>query len=360
MGAWPLFSKRELSAALQELEALLAATPQGARQVTVIGPKGGGTKTSTVAAVLHLLSDRVVGMVVGVDCNADKGTLTQRMGMASSQVPSRLLTLAQNPSTVQYLLDLSAYLDRVGRIHMLHNDGVPSRQVDRITREQYSELLVLLSHYAEITFVDTGTSMVHPSTLAALDGADHVVIAAAAEPPALQITTEGVAELVDLGYGPLISRSTIVATVTDPGARPEAYTKGVDFFAARCGHVQIVPYDRAAGAVGAIRWNRLRAATELAYARIAGSITRALIPAREAAADRNSPFSPGIRRESAASRWAPLAADVSEVPDGNHEPETPRPSPGRLIAASETPRADSVQPLPAWALGGGDDSHTDG
>ena len=228
MGAWPLFSKRELSAALQELEALLAATPQGARQVTVIGPKGGGTKTSTVAAVLHLLSDRVVGMVVGVDCNADKGTLTQRMGMASSQVPSRLLTLAQNPSTVQFLLDLSAYLDRVGRIHLLHNDGVPSRQVDRITREQYSELLVLLSHYAEITFVDTGTSMVHPSTLAALDGADHVVIAAAAEPPALQITTEGVAELVDLGYGPLISRSTIVATVTDPGRvrrlTPRAWT----------------------------------------------------------------------------------------------------------------------------------------
>jgi len=304
MNAWSWFgsSRRELAEALEDLDDLFAVTPQGARQVTVIGPKGGGTKTSTVAAVLHLLSDRVVGMLVGVDCNADKGTLTQRMGLVSSQVPSRLLTLAKQPSSVQYLVDLSAYLDRVGRVHLLHNDGVASRDVDRITREQYDELLVLLSRYAEIAVVDTGTSMVHPSTLAALDRADHVVIAAAAEPPALQITTEGVAELVALGYGQLIAESTMVATVTDPAARPDAYAQGVDFFAARCGHVEVVPYDRAAGAVGSIRWNRLRPATEVAYARIAGHVARSLrlSPSTEVA---DSERQLTIHRESPLVRW---------------------------------------------------------
>ena len=141
MNAWSWFGsrRRELAEVLEDLDDLFAVTWQGARQVTVIGPKGGGTKTSTVAAVLHLLSDRVVGMLVGVDGNADKGTLTQRMGLVSSQVPSRLLTLAEQPSSVQYLVDLSAYLDRVGRVHLLHNDGVASRDVDRLTREQHDE-----------------------------------------------------------------------------------------------------------------------------------------------------------------------------------------------------------------------------
>ena len=358
MGSWSRSGRRELSAALRELDELLAVTPQGAHQVTVIGPKGGGTKTSTVAAVLHLLADRAAGMLVGVDCNADKGTLTQRMGLARSQVPSRLVTLAQDPSAVQCPVDLSAYLDRVGRVHLLHNDGVPSRDVDLISRAQYTELLVLLSRYAEITFVDTGTSMVHPSTLAALDRADHVVIAAAAEPPALQITTEGVAELVDLGHGPLISRSTMVATVTDPAARPAAYAQGVDFFAARCGQVQVVPYDRAAGAVGAIRWNRLRPATELAYARVSGHLMRSLLPAAGEAAGEAPEFASVIQGESPVTRWAPRVGDTPDRADAAYRPtghgdavEDPR------VGVTETAVTAAETRLPEWAVDGHRTAH---
>ena len=75
MNAWSWFgsSRRELAEALEDLDDLFAVTPQGARQVTVIGPKGGGTKTSTVAAVLHLLSDRVVGMLVGSTATQTRG-----------------------------------------------------------------------------------------------------------------------------------------------------------------------------------------------------------------------------------------------------------------------------------------------
>ena len=355
MNAWSWFgsSRRELAESLEDLVDLFAVTPQGSRQVTVIGPKGGGTKTSTVAAVLHLLSDRVVGMLVGVDCNADKGTLTQRMGLVSSQVPSRLLTLAKQPSSVQYLVDLSAYLDRVGRVHLLHNDGVASRDVDRITREQYDELLVLLSRYAEITVVDTGTSMVHPSTLAALDRADHVVIAAAAEPPALQITTEGVAELVALGYGQLIAESTMVATVTDPAARPDAYAQGVDFFAARCGHVQVVPYDRAAGAVGSIRWNTLRPATEVAYARIAGHVARSLSPANDVSVDAQRQLA--IHRESPVARWVPRTVELSDGAGDAIKRRTSPSSDGILGAETEPAGVDSGLQLPAWAVSGPDD-----
>ncbi len=113
--------------------------------------------------------------------------------MAPSEVPSRLLTLAEHPNTVQHMVDLSAHLDRVQRVHLLRTDGAASRDVDRITRE-HTELLISLSRHAEITVLDTGTSMVHPSTSAALHHTDHMVIAAAAEPPAPQITTEGAAE----------------------------------------------------------------------------------------------------------------------------------------------------------------------
>lgn len=355
MGAWSRFGRRGLTAVLRELDELCAVTPQDSRQVTVIGPKGGSAKTSTVAAVLHLLSERVVGMLVGIDCNADRGTLTQRLGLPESQVPSRLLALAQDPSTVQYLMDLSGYLDRVGRVHLLHNDGVPSLDVDGITREQYTAVLRLLSRYAEITIVDTGTSMVHPSTLAALDHADHVVIAAAADPPALQVTAEGVAELVNLGYGPLISRSTMVATVTDASVRPDTYAQGADFFAARCGNIQVVPYDRWAGAVGAIRWGSLRPPTKLAFARVTGHIMRSLVPASEEASDRNRDVVGKIHRESLVSRWAPLVREpIKGVGAPFRPPDIQTAEEGHMVGAAGPAGVDPETQLPDWAFNGRD------
>ena len=149
--------------------------------------------------------------------------------------------------------------------------------------------------------------------------------------------------MVALGYGQLIAESTMVATVTDPAARPDAYAQGVDFFAARCGRVQVVPYDRAAGAVGAIRWNRLRPATEVAYARIAGHVARSLSPANDVPVDAQRQLA--IHRESPLARWVPR---TDELPAGDAIKRRASPSSDGILGAETEPAGvDSGLQLPA-------------
>lgn len=266
-----------------QLDQLCAESmPGGSCRVVVWGPKGGSTKTTTTAALLNELSGRLVGMLAGVDANPDLRNLTQRLGLRQSHVPGRLYTLAQDPSIVRYLADWATYLDRVGRIHLLHNDNVPNRQVQGLTEAQYSSVFELLARYAEIQVIDLGQSASHPSSRAAFLSADHLVIALPADAAVLRLATNALTELVDAGHGGLLSRATVVLTVTQPRIRPEVYRTAEQFLSGRVGHVQVVPYDRRVGArYETTAFDKLAAPTHLAYAELTRNV---LISIREQAA----------------------------------------------------------------------------
>lgn len=261
---------RTLTEVRAELDGLCSVSmPGGSRAVAVWGQKGGASKSTTAAAILHELSDRLVGMLAGVDADPNRGTLTTRLGLGDSHVPGRLYTLAQDPSVVRYLADWSGYLDRVGRIHVLHNDGVQTRQIKTLTEAQYRAVFDLLARYAEIQIIDLGLSALHPSSQAALRKADHLVITVPADSSVLRVTADALAELNDAGFGDLLSRCTVVITHTQARIKPAVYRQLVEFLTGRVGHVQVVPYDKNAGAgVAAIRWNKLAGGTRLAYAQL--------------------------------------------------------------------------------------------
>ncbi|WP_029136904.1 hypothetical protein [Nakamurella lactea] len=255
----------EVRAQLDELCAV--STPGGSCRIVVWGPKGGSTKTTTAAALLNELSGRLAGLLVGVDANPDLRNLTQRLGMQQSRVPGRLYTLAQDPSAIRYLADWAPYLDRVGRIHLLHNDNVPNREVQALTEAQYTAAFDLLARYAEVQIIDLGQSGCHPSSTAAFRSADQLLIALPADAGVLRLATNALTELVDAGHGELLSRATVVLTVTQPRFQKDLYRAADQYLNGRVGDILVVPYDRHVGArCETSVFDKLTAPTRLAYA----------------------------------------------------------------------------------------------
>lgn len=329
-----------------ELDRLCAVSvPGGSGSVAVWGHKGGAAKTTTAAGIMHELSERLVGMLVGVDANPERGNLTQRLGLSESHVPGRLFTLAQDPAVVRYLADWAGYLDRVGRIHLLHNDSVPVRAVSTLTEAQYTAVFDLLARYAEIQVVDLGLSALHPASRATLRRVDHLVVTVPADSSVLRLATEALDELAYEGHGNLLSRATVVITQTQR-FHPRVYRELVDFLTGRVGHVQLVPYDRAAGpGVSAVRWNRLGNTTKLAYAQITRHVLKSLHQAARGYEDIPSTAFPESTAAAAGQHhhgrqvWMSRPTDCGQPTNPQPaEPIAPASLPSWATRAAESPR----------------------
>lgn len=265
-----LFGRRDLATLDRQLDLLSGPMITGSPVITIVGPKGGGTKTSTASAVLRLLGigDRIPGMLLGIDANPDVGDLPERLGVLGSRAPYRFADFALRPTGVQHPADWGQLVDVVGRVHLLHNQSVSSARIDALTIEQYRDALLWARRFAAMTVVDTGTSVVHPANAAAVEQASTLVIATRADPLAINKTAEAVAEIVQAGFGDLVGRATVALTKVDKNAREDQYGRGMDFLARRVQAVHVVPYDPAAGAVGPILWDKLRPATLTAWTQV--------------------------------------------------------------------------------------------
>lgn len=338
-----------------DLTALCATSlPGGSCRVAVWGPKGGGTRTSTAAAILSVLDGRLVGMLAGVDANPDLRNLTQRLGLGPSKVPGRLQTLAQDPSVIRYLADWAAYLDRVGRIHLLHNDNVPGSAVHRLTEPQYRAVFDLLARYAEVQVIDLGQSPFHPASRAALETADHLVVALPADSAVLRLAADALDELAAAGHGKLLGRATVVLTVTQQRVKPAAYQPAVDWLTGRVGHVQVVPFDRRVGAgYDHTDTSKLAPKTVLAYR----AVTRHVLATVRTGA---GPDSPGaIPAESPGQHATPSGRVLAWQPTWTTPPAVttrrapadaaPLPAPDIALAPAPPAAREPLPPLPAWA-----------
>ncbi|MDQ2738148.1 MAG: hypothetical protein M3Y35_05935 [Actinomycetota bacterium] len=337
-----------LSEVHQQVDELCAVSmPGGACRVAVWGPKGGSTKTATTAALLKELDQRLVGMLAGVDANPDLRNLTQRLGLGQSHVPGRLYTLAQDPAVVRYLADWAGFLDRVGRIHLLHNDNVPNSEVQTLTQNDYTAVFDLLARYAEIQVIDLGQSAHHPSSRAAFRTADHLVIALPADAAVLRLATSALNELAEAEHGDLLSRSTVVLTLTQPRIRPEVYLAAEQFLTNRVGHVQVVPYDRRAGAAyEATNFQRLAISTRLAYAQMTRHVLSAIRGHAAAVSGELMPSDPVLEHPEHARHAGP----VPEWREGWTTPAIPTAPQTFYAPTSSTPGPASVPVvLPDWA-----------
>ena len=163
-------------------------------------------------------------------------------------------------------MDLDRYLDSVGRLHLLHHDGVPSDVVEnQITQQQWSAGIATVADFAQLVIIDGGNSHHFPASRAMLEHLDHLVVCMRMDLTVYNKTAKMMHEL--RGEHPdLIGAATLVVSQTDPkqGMTP-LLARGIESLRQVVGDVFVIPYDHAAGSVGQIKFASLKPATQLAY-----------------------------------------------------------------------------------------------
>jgi len=249
----------------------------GSRVVGFGGWIGGVGKTTAAAAATQLFSDMLAAPVDALDANPDKALLRQRVLGGVGR--GRLLEFIADLDRIHTPMDLAGYLDSVGRLHLLHKDGIHTDAVAAITQAQWTAVIDKLAGYAQLITVDGGTSQVSPAAKAVLSRADHWVFCLRMDLTTFNQTSEGLGEIAAAGFEDLIGTSTVVITTTDAKQKVTPRLQhGIDEFAAGVGRVVLVPYDHAAGAVGRMNLPDLKPATQLSFVdmveHISGVFTR--------------------------------------------------------------------------------------
>jgi hypothetical protein len=246
----------------------------GPRVVGFGGWIGGVGKTTAAAATTQLFSDMLAAPVDALDANPDKPLLRQRL--LGGTAPGRMLEFIGGLDQIGTPMDLAPFLDSVGRLHLLHKDGVHTAA---ITQTQWTAVIDKLTGFAQLVPVDVGNSPVSAAAKAVLSRADHWVFCLRMDLTVFNQTSEGLAELAEAGFEDLIGTSTVVISTHDAKQKiTPRLQHGIDQFAAGVGRVVLVPYDHAAGAVGRMNLPDLKPATQLSFVdmveHISGVFTR--------------------------------------------------------------------------------------
>ncbi len=271
--------------------------PPGHRRVLVLGPKGGASKTTTIAS-LGLVLSQLRGEVVAVaDMNPDDGTLRDRLVPAQYPPSTRqLVDLLADPGQLDTFADLSEFSELAGKLRVLTNVDADPAAAAAGDVEAHTAVLVRLARVVNLLLIDSGTSLVSPVVTANLNHADHLVVASSHDPVVVHKTFRGLEYLASHGREDMVRRATVVCSVSDAAADVETLRGELVKFAhpqspARTSGQILVPYDPALSSRGGglIRWDALAPATQLAYLQLAVQMMHSFLPPQPVAPEPSAP-----------------------------------------------------------------------
>lgn len=247
----------------------------GTRNIVVVNPKGGVTKTTTVVGLAMTIGAVKQGTVLAWDNNETVGNLGSR-------------TVRPAFSVVDLLRDKNRFADGAGTIGDLSNfvrdqpDGfdvlasadttLQMKAVDGAAFEWVDELT---DRWYRLKIIDTGNNQIAENYHAALASADQLVIAT----EIAEDSAEGAVRMVgDLRaeYGTLVDKAVTVLTGTATGRHAALERRMRIFFTEHTRAVMGVPFDPALVGGRLIQRHQLRKATLRAWERVAAEVVAGL------------------------------------------------------------------------------------
>jgi MinD-like ATPase involved in chromosome partitioning or flagellar assembly len=245
-----------------------ARTPlAGWHSVTVSSMKGGVGKTTLTAALGLTLAEHRGDRIVALDANPDAGTLADRL---TGHVGVTLRDLVDNLDTIASWTDMAHYTSLAGRLQVLASEQDPAMS-EAFTREEYEEVLGVLTRFYNIILTDSGTGVVHSAMGGALDSTDTLVLAAAPTLDGASRASKTLDWLEAHGYGELVE-SAVVALTLDRRSRAVDSEAIREHFGARCHAVVDIPADPHLTVGGRISLDEMRPGSRDAFLELAALV----------------------------------------------------------------------------------------
>ncbi len=261
-----------------ELFQRITAPIVGARNVVVLGLKGGVGKTTVSLALGHTFAMFRNDRVVALDASPDPSTLNQRIENVGG---GSVRELAAKRAGVGSYVDLRQFAAQQSTgLEVLASDRVP--QADgTLTPTDFDGAVECLSAYFNLIVTDSGSGTALGSLKTVLKAADQLVIVTAPMIDAGWSAGLLLDWLEANGYSELAADATVVVNHLQP--RVHVKSESFDaYFKNRCRNLVRVPWDSTLAAGGLVSIEALNDETRDAFQELAAIVATCPVSARAA------------------------------------------------------------------------------
>lgn len=276
----------------QDEEAHRAALAQvqvafpGPRTIVFVNPKGGAGTTTSVLMAAHCFGVHRGGGVVAWDNNETRGALGSRCKPGPHGCTARELleNLDSFENSAAGIADLGRYLRQQETAHfdLLASDE-RSEATGHIASRDVSRLHALFQRFYRLILIDTGNNMKAANWLAAMHGADLVVVTTTIRQDSASSALWMLDALEKDVYGPGNLKSRAITVMAEPAPTYDARLRAtmMTIFGARTRTVCPIPYEPALVDGGIINYDRLSRRSHTAWLFACAAMASALRPTTE-------------------------------------------------------------------------------
>jgi MinD-like ATPase involved in chromosome partitioning or flagellar assembly len=251
----------------------------GARNIVVLGLKGGVGKTTVSLALGHTFAMFRNDRVVALDASPDPSTLNQRIENIGG---GSVRELAAQRKAISSYVDLQKFAAQQSTgLEVLASDRLPQSNTT-LTSKDFDGAVECLSSYFNLIITDSGSGTALSSLDAVLKAADQLVIVTAPMVDAGWSAGLLLDWLESNGHASLAAESTIVVNQLQRRVHVEA-TSFDAYFKNRCRNLVRIPWDSSLAAGGLVSIDLLHTKTRDAFQNLAATVAIAAPPAKPAA-----------------------------------------------------------------------------
>jgi MinD-like ATPase involved in chromosome partitioning or flagellar assembly len=242
---------------------------RGCYRIAVLSLKGGVGKTTIAATLGSTLASIRGDRVIAVDANPDRGTLSQKIPLATTDTVRQLL---HDAATIERYSDVCRYTSRgPSGLEVLASDSDPAVS-DAFSGDDYTRTLGILERFYGLVLTDCGTGLLHSAMSAVLAKADALIVVSSSSIDGARSASATLDWLDAHGHEDLVRSSVAVINAVRPRSGNVDMQKVLDHFSRRCRAVRMVPFDPHLEEGAEVDLSRLRRPTREALAELAAVV----------------------------------------------------------------------------------------